>query len=280
MRVLMNKNLIKDAFDDLKNKRFIEAYATLFIVVIFIGISIFRKEMTDIYMSKVILATLSMLLFINILERRETRELASKNDVTVLTNQLEKIMDVEGISCFHISRKGIIPLEVSINKTEKEIIFYSVQHNYIVNNCLDYLEEMANKGKKIKILIMADKQKNGKRNPNVEQSELHRDYFRLRNEIEDNTLRLVKWWNDLNPYAQENVEIKSYVEFPVATYTIIDRESSFGYIVVELLFFSFGKHEQPHFIVEKQKCEDLFNKLSNSFDKLWGNAQWLSRNKS
>ena len=223
---------------DIKRRRYIEAYIVFIIGIVLFIYSSIVPEVDQKTFSQVVLAGISSLVYLTIMERRSN---ASP-------------IDIEGIAWFRPNRDEIPPFIKTFNEAKKEIIAVSVQHNSIVHNHLGLLKEKAESGVKIKILLMAARLPNGEENPNVLQTQHLRTFTGLLREIENNTENLQKWWAELTPAVQERVEIHNYQYFCPATYTFIDKDEPHGYVVVEILHYGIDKQYNPHFVVKKKDC--------------------------
>lgn len=174
------------------------------------------------------------------------------------------------------NRETLISLDKIIIQAQKEIILYSVQHGALVHQCLGLLQQKAESGCKIKILMMAPKNSLGEINPNVLESESHRRYKGLLSQIESSTKSLKEWVNSLNFPAQKMIEIRTYQECPIATYLFIDKDDSNGFVQVELLLYGIHVQDMPHYIVYKNENERFLKTHIESFEKLWANSAVLS----
>ena len=186
-------------------------------------------------------------------------------------------LDVEGITVFHPNRDRIPPLEHSFNQAKKEIILYAVQHSAVVHQYLGLLRDKAQKGCQVKILMMAPRMPNGEVNPNVRESESQRRYVGLLPQIENNTRTIQEWWGSLSESAKQMVEVRAYQEYPVATYTFIDRNEANGYVLVEIQHYGIHVHDMPHYIVNKKdrSSAQFFQIHCESFDRLWSKSYAL-----
>lgn len=255
-------NEIRKILNDLKNLDFIESYIVVVIGLAVFAISLF-SNLSESVMFQVILATLSALTYLTIIQRRETKGLQSG--------------DIEGIIAFHPNRNKLIPLDHSLTIAKKEIILYAVQHSAIVHAYLGLLKDKAERECRIKILMMAARMSNGEVNPNVKESESHRRFVGLLPQVENNTKTIQEWWGSLSTPARQMVEVRTYQEVPVATYTFIDRDEPNGYVLVEIQHYGFHVHDMPHYIINKNSPAGarFFQTHYESFDKLWRKSEAL-----
>ncbi|MFX0136061.1 MAG: DUF5919 domain-containing protein [Candidatus Hodarchaeota archaeon] len=244
---------------DLNERRFIESYLVLLLALSLLIADIFELIDPSI-LNKMILAVLSALLYVKILERREFKE-----------STLSK--EIEDISIFHSSRKNMISFSELINKAKKELIFYSIQHDTLVKNFLGQIEKKAEDGCKIKILIMSPLTENGSINPNVSEIAKHRLYSGLLQKLESNITTLKDWMARLDSSIYNRIEIRTYQEFPVATYTFIDRETMDGFVQVEVCLYGIQVFDMPSYIVTKKNGGNFYDMHYKSFEKLWTNAK-------
>ena len=100
-------------------------------------------------MDEITLAVLAAIVYLIILERRESHKMSAREDV-------------EGITTFHISRDSLPPLDRLLRKAKKEIILYAVQHSHLVHQCLGILREKAEAGCRVRVLMMAPRGPDGR----------------------------------------------------------------------------------------------------------------------
>jgi len=252
---------LKNIRDDIKNRRFIESYIVLAVGLVILVADVFGIANPSM-ISGIILATLSAIVYLTVLERREFRKLSEQGNI-------------EGITAFYPNRDNLLPLDRIINTAKQEIILYAVQHSTVVHQYLGLLEAKAETGCKVKILLMAARSPDGKVNPNVAESESHRRYTGLLAQIEASTASFQTWHASLSPTARERVEIRVYLECPIATYTFIDRDEPDGFVQVELLLYGIHVSDVPHYIVSRKKGGRFFDTHRESFDRLWAKSGTL-----
>jgi len=250
-------NELKRIVDDIKNLDFIESYIVVVVGLVVLVASFFSNLPVSM-MFQVVLAALSALVYLTIVERRAVKQLSEERDI-------------EGIAVFHPNRDKLVPLDQSLNKAAKEIILYAVQHSTIVHQYLGLLQQKAESGCKIKVLLMAARGPDGEVNPNVRESESHRRYVGLLEAIENSTKTILEWASSLSRAAQERVEVRAYTECPVATYTFIDRNEPNGFVLVEIMHYGVHVHDMPHYILTKRDgiSRRFFDVHCDSFDRLW-----------
>lgn len=252
---------LQNIWGDIKNRRFIESYIVFGASLLVLIVDVFGVTSPSV-MNEIILAALSAIIYLTVLERREFREMSGQGDF-------------EGITSFRANRDRILSLDRNLSTAKKEIILYAVQHSTLVHQCLGLLEDKAKNGCKIKILMMAARGPDGKVNPNVGETESQRRYTGTLAQIESSAASFQKWLASLSPSARERIEIRTYLECPMATYLFIDRDEPNGFVQVELLLYGIHVHDMPHYIVTKKKGGHLFDTHCESFDRLWAKSQVL-----
>lgn len=183
--------------------------------------------------------------------------------------------DDDSVSIILANRKNIPSLEALIQKAEKEVVIYAVQHTYLAHHGLSLLQAKLEKGCKVKILMMAAKNQNGEINPNVLESESHRTYTGLLQQIESSTNLFGTWFDSLSEASKKMVEIRTYQQCPIASMIIIDRDELNGLIQAEIFLYGVDVREMPHYIFTKKSGLNLFKTHCESFDQLWRKAQIL-----
>lgn len=249
--------------NDIRNKRFLESY-----IVLIGGIAILIADIFGVAtanaMNEIILALLSALIYLTVLERREIQTASEKSEF-------------EGINEFHSNRDSMVSLDKMINRARTEIVMYAVQHSTVIHQYLGLLKDKAESGCNIKILMMAAKRVDGSMNPNVAESESHRVYSgkRLLSEIEANARSFLSWLDSLSPSAQEKVEIRVYQECPTASYLFIDRSEIHGFVQVELFLYGVHVRDMPHYVIKRKDNERFFKVHNDSFEGLWKRSHVL-----
>jgi hypothetical protein len=256
-------NELRTIWNDIRNRNFLESYIVLAVGAVILVADIFGAIDPPV-MNEVILAVLSAIVYLIVLERREYQRMSAQRD-----------RDIEGITVFHPNRDSLLPLDRILRKAKKELILYAVQHSYVIHQCLGLLEEKAEAGCKIKILMMAPRSVDGEVNPNVMESASHRRYAGLLEQIESSAKSFQSWLGSLSASARQMVEIRTYLECPVATYTFIDKDETSGFVQVELLLYGIHVHDMPHYIVTKKDDGRFFDTHCESFDRLWSRSQVL-----
>ncbi len=173
------------------------------------------------------------------------------------------------------NRKHMPPLETLIQKAQKEIILYAVQHSYVVHHGLGLLQAKLETGCKVRILLMAARNQNGEINLNVIESESHRTYTGLLPQIESSTHSLESWFDSLTEAKKKLVEIRTYQQCPIMSLTIIDRDEPNGLIQSEIFLYGVDVREMPHYLLTKKNGSNLFRSHCESFDQLWSKSEAL-----
>lgn len=251
----------QNVWNDIKNRKYIESYI-VFIVGVGVLVADIIGDTDTAVMNEIILAILSALIYLTILERREIQKASEQRDI-------------EGITAFHASRDSMLPLDRILNRARKEIILYAVQHSTVVHQYLGLLQDKAEAGCRIRILMMATTCPDGGINPNVAEHDSHRRYSGLLPQLESSRNSFQSWLSSLSPPVRERIEIRTYQECPVATYTFIDREEIDGFVQVELLLYGIHVHDMPHYVVTRKDGGGFFDIHCKSFDRLWERSQVL-----
>jgi len=173
------------------------------------------------------------------------------------------------------NRKHMQPLEALVQKAQKEIILYAIQHSYVVHHGLGLLQAKLEAGCKVKILLMATKNQNGEINPNVIESESHRTYTGLLPQIESSTHSFENWFDSLTEAKKKLAEIRTYEQCPIMSLTIIDRDEPNGLIQSEIFLYGVDVRDMPHYILTKKNGSNVFKAHCESFDKLWNKSEVL-----
>ena len=110
-------------------------------------------------------------------------------------------------------------------------------------------------------------------NPNVSEIAKHRLYSGLLQKLESNIKTLKDWMARLDSSIYNRIEIRTYQEFPVATYAFIDRETMDGFVQVEVCLYGIQVFDMPSYIVTKRNGGNFYDIHYKSFEKLWTNAK-------
>lgn len=248
-------NEFQKIWNDVQNRQFIEAYLVLFASLLILVVDLFGIE-TETYLSEVTLAALSILIYLNIKERREYIKLISHEGI-------------KGISAFFTKREGLPNLGDVLHNAKKEIILYSVKHTTLVHQYLHLLEEKAASGCEVKILLMRARDETGIINPNVLAVQEQTPQSNALARLEANTTILREWYNCLSEKVKRRVRIKTYWEHPRLSYTFVDRNEYYGYVLVGIMLPEVHIDSLPHYIVTNKDGGSLYKTHCVSFDGLW-----------
>ncbi len=249
-------NEFRSIISDLKNRRFIESYVLL---LVGIGVLVFDiiGDVPSSVINEVILAVLSVLIYLSILERRDYYKLLDHGE------------QIEGITVFHTNRDFLFGLKILLNQATSEIDMLAVQHGSLRQGYLELLEEKAKSGCKIRILMMSPRDKDNNPNPNVISYEAQNIFPNLLAKLNSCERDFQNWLHSLDEQIRKNVQIKMYFSSPAATYFFIDKQDAHGFVQVELLLPYIPIQKYPHYVVTKKNDEGFFKVHIDSFEKLW-----------
>ncbi len=154
-------NELRNILNDIKNKKYIESYAVFIASLGVLAASFINLSQST--LNQAVLAILSILLYASIVERRAYSKLLERENI-------------EGITKFRINRDKLPLLSEHIGKAKKEITILAVQHSALVHQYLGLIQQKAETGCQIKLLMMAGIDENGNINPNVKELESHLTY--------------------------------------------------------------------------------------------------------
>jgi len=203
------KDELQKIFDDLKNLKYIESYAVIFIVIVILGLDIFGDSVEQTIMNNATLAVLSILVYVSIQERREYSSVKGRGEIN-------------GISVFNTSRDKLPPLRQQLFAAKHEIAILAQTYNLLVHQYLGLLKQRAQSGCSLKILMMAARDENGSVNPNVESYEIRWSQKGLLPMLENNSKIFSRWLSSLDNETRKQVEIRTYLEFPFGNYFFLD----------------------------------------------------------
>jgi len=252
---------LQSIWNDIKSRSFIEAYIVLFLGLAILIADVFGVQ-TENAMREITLAVLATLIYLNIKERREYAKFS-------------KSKDIEGISAFHSSRDSMPKFDTFLRGAKKEIIFYAVKHSTLIHQYLGVLKERVEAGCKVKILLMAARDKDGNINPNVPDIDKQRFMTELLPTLEANTKALKEWHQTLSPKIRDRVEIRKYWENPTVTYTVLDKDEIHGFCMVEIFIPGVPLFNLPHYIVTRRDNEENFKIHIGSLNFVWNRAEPL-----
>lgn len=177
---------------------------------------------------------------------------------------------------FHKNRgKNPHLLDIYLPKVKYEIALMAVQFNSIIHQSLRKLEEIASRGCKIKILMMAPENSKGCTNPNVKEYLSQRTYTNLHGRLKIAIDTFTEWLSSLNPEIRRNIEIRQYLEHPTMTLFFVDKDNEEGFLRVEALPYKFDAHDFPNYEIFKKDDADFYNLHIRSFNLLWEKSSIL-----
>ncbi len=185
--------------------------------------------------------------------------------------------DPNSASILLVNRSYMPQLKDVMNLAKKEIILYAVQHTFLRHYGLDTLISKVQNGCKVRILMMSPTDSSGQPNPNVAESESHRTYSGLLEQIKVSRETFVKWYASRTSDEKKNIEIKEYDRCPTVTLTIIDPESDDAQMITELLIYGIDVQKLPSFCLRKHEAKNLFDAQLESFETLWKQAQYVCK---
>ncbi|MCP4373190.1 MAG: hypothetical protein GY797_34560 [Deltaproteobacteria bacterium] len=255
-------NWLKNIVNDIKDRKYLESYVVLIVGIGVLLFDIFGDPDSSIP-TEIILAILSVLIYLSILERRDYSKLFDQGDFI-------------GINSFRPTRGKEHALDKYLPNAKSEIAMLAVQHSTIGHQYLGELEKKAKEGCKIKILMMAPRDEAGNVNPNVIEYESQRQYTDLLLKLEASTNTFKKWLSSLDNQVRERVEIRQYLAHPTVTYFFVDKDELDGFVQVEILLYQVHVRNYPRYLVMNKDNEEFFKTHTNSFEDLWKESQKLA----
>lgn len=125
--------------------------------------------------------------------------------------------------------------------------------------------------------MMSPTNGSGHSNPNVAESESHRTYSGLLEQIKVSRDTFIKWFDSRTPEEQKKIEIKEYEQCPTVTFTIVDPETDDALMVTELLIYGVDVQKLPSFVLLRSQATNLFDAQFNSFESLWAKARFVCK---
>ncbi|MFZ5517398.1 MAG: hypothetical protein ACOY90_12205 [Candidatus Zhuqueibacterota bacterium] len=250
---------LSNILQDLKEGKNIENYLLIIIALVVAILGILDNIKQQISIS-VTLAVLSLLIYNQI-----------KNNRSLLSLQISS--RIKGISDFFTDRSDVPSIDKILNETKQELIIMGLQLGAVTHLHLPLLRQKAQKGIKIKLLIMSPINKDGKLLPWVGEVGKVHTFKGLPDLLKNNILHQKDWLDEINdPSVKANIEIKCYPTIPTASILFIDKDTNSGMIKVEPILHKFTPQHRPSFIVKKIDSENLYEKLIESFKHLWNEA--------
>lgn len=253
-------NEFRNILNDIKNKKYIESYV-VFLASLGVLIASFIN-LSQSTLNQVVLAILSILLYASIVERRSYSKLLERGNI-------------DGIAAFRINRDKMPSLSEHIGNARKEISILAVQHSALIHQYLGLVQQKAESGCQIKLLMMAAMDENGNLNPNVKALESHLTYSEVLSQLESNATTFKTWLDSLSVRSRKQVEIRTYVEHPIGSYLFIDKDEPDGYVQVEIFLYGVHVNDMPHYVVTRRDSHRFFQIHLDSFNKLWNKSQPL-----
>lgn len=241
-------------------KRFIKHYdkfCVAILALLILALDIFNVT-TESILAEATMAVMAILIFFLIKLENKIDKLA----------QFDKI---EGIRSFHLSRDNLSSLEDIFDIVSDEIIFWgSALHS--VHDRSDLIVKKLNQGCKVKILMMALKNKNGDLNPLIESFQKITRHVGFHDRLSISHMEFIGIYQSLDSYQRELFEIRFYDYFPTGNFILIDKDSGKGFIRIEPFIFGCNSHESPSFDVDSKTGTKLFRVVNRAFEEVWENS--------
>jgi hypothetical protein len=77
------------------------------------------------------------------------------------------------------------------------------------------------------------------------------------------------WLLGMNDSLRSRIAIRLFPTIPTSSVVLIDKDLDDGLIKVEGLLFKVPPDFRPSYIVRRQTCPDLFERLVDMFNQLW-----------
>jgi hypothetical protein len=247
---------IRSAIKDFQVGRNIENYILTIIAIAVAILDIFGVVSQSIA-NAAILSVLTVLLYGRIQDRRR------------LESQLH------GLKEFHANRATVPSLQETLSDAQDEIILIGVALTSVLHTQRALLENLARKGRKIKIAVWQPPSDDLHRAILLEKLEDLTDVPDLERNLPSNIERYKHWFSSLDMGARSNIEIRGYSAFPTMSIILVDKDrpKSFAHVEPimyksppeELASFRFGPHDSP----------GLFQALRRRYTVLWDKAESL-----
>jgi len=247
---------IRNAIKDFQAGRNIENYALTVIAIVVVILDIFSIINQSI-VNAAILSVLTVLLYGRIQDRRQ------------LDGQLL------GIKEFHANRATIPTLQDTLSDAQDEIILIGVALTSVLHTQRALLENLARKGRKIKIAVWQPPSDELHRAVLLEKLEDLTDVPDLERNLPSNIERYKHWFSSLDLSARSNIEIKGYSAFPTLSIILVDKDRPKGFAHVEPILYKAPPEEQPSFRLGPHDSPTLFQALRRRYTLLWDNAESL-----
>lgn len=254
-------NAIKRIFEDIQEGKNVEQY-------IFSGLAIAVAvlDLLGVVDISIVFATtlavLAVLLFGHAENRRQFEQLASRRQTF-------------GISEFSVDRSNIPSIQSLLQDASTEVLLIGVALTSVLHSNRGLLEQLANRGCKIKLAIWNPPDDETTRRILIDSLEDVIDEPDTERSHPSNIERIKYWYSCLDENTRAKVEIRGYSNFPTASIIFVDRDTPHGRIHMEPIIFKASTDKLPSFRLGVQNSPSLFGVLNESYQKLWNGAESL-----
>ena len=152
---------------------------------------------------------------------------------------------------------------------KEDISILGIQLGAITHSFLPLLEEKAQSGVKINLLLLSPINESGDSLSWVNEFGRVHTFPHLSQILRNNIVRLADWYEELPSEIKANVNIRLYTTIPTTSILFLDKDKDDGSIKVEPIIYKFSPNERPSFQVTQSSSPKLYKKLVASFNNLW-----------
>ncbi len=232
------------------------------IMVVFVDVfnNAISKETLSQIISSVTLTILAILIFGQI-------------KMNHLIDSIRSNQDFSGINKFYSNRAEMPSFDEWLDKSKEEVIIMGIQLGAITHIFLPKLLKCAERGVKVKLLLMSPISREGDKLPWVDEVGKLHTFKNLEEALIHNLQHINNWYEEIKATKiKSNIEIRCYDTIPTFSAVIIDYKTSNGFIKTEPIFYNFPPSDRPSFITTKYNSNQLYNHLTNSCLTLWDSS--------
>jgi hypothetical protein len=247
---------LRKVFQDIRLGRNIETYVLVIAAIVVAVLDIFDIASPSV-INAAVLGALAVLLYGRVLDQRQFSDVAAKS----------------GIREFHPSRSSVPPLHSTLSATQHELLLIGISLSTVIQSQLSILEDLARRGRKVKLAIWEPSSEDPHRTVLVKALEDLIDAPNFGKRTVPGRLR--HWYSGLDTRARQNIEIRTYSTFPTVSIIFIDKDHPQGYVHVEPIIYRARPEELPSFRLGVLESPTLLQVLRKRYSQLWDESKPL-----
>lgn len=187
-----------------------------------------------------------------------------------------KIGPYHGVENVFANREQLPPFADMIESGKQEIFIAGIEFGYIALQQLPTLEQKANFGCEIRLLMVNPGSKE-EPNPLINMLQETFEFPQLGDVLLANLNRILHWKSTLPNTVRQKIEVRVTNSVPTHIVTFVDKNHSSGKMLLEMLPPNIDVRDRWLVKINAQNGGDLYRNYVKAYDLLWKKAQlWES----